>query len=110
MFMLCFAIWAFLVAWLIVTIWLEQDRLVGLPLFAGGMLFLGMFIISNFNLEAANFVSPLVVIFAIIEIIVDISCRWEIMEQFVKKILWIYGFALAIKLIHERKKEGTRII
>src|SRR5699024_9559189 len=108
MFVICFIIWAFLVSWLIVTIWLEQDRLVGLPLFAVGMLFLGMFIISNFNLEAAKFSIPLVVIFAIIEIIVDISCRWEIMEWFVKKILWIYGFALAVKLIHERKKEGTR--
>lgn len=51
---------------------------------------------------------PLVVIFAIIEIIVDISCRWEIIEWFIRKILWIYGFLLAIRLIHERKKEGTR--
>ena len=104
MFMICFIIWAFLVSTLIVTIWLEQDRLVGLPLFAGGMLFLGMFIISNFNLEAAKFCIPLVAIFAIIEIIVDISCRWKIIEWFVKKFLWIYGFTLAIKLIHERKK------
>lgn len=108
MFIICFMVWAFLVAWLIVTVWMEQDRLVGLPLFAGGMLFLGMFIISNFNLEAAKFSVPLVVMFSIIEIIVDISCRWEIMEWFVKKILWIYGFALAVKLIHEHKKEGTR--
>lgn len=108
MFIICFILWAFLVSTLIVTIWLEQDRLVGLPLFAGGMLFLGMFIISNFNLEAAKFSIPLVVIFAIIEIIVDISCRWEIIEWFIRKILWIYGFLLAIRLIHERKKEGTR--
>lgn len=108
MFIICFIVWAFLVSTFIVTIWLERDRLVGLPLFAGGMLFLGMFIISNFNLEAAKFSIPLVVMFSIIEIIVDISCRWEIMEWFVKKILWIYGFALAVKLIHERKKEGTR--
>lgn len=78
------------------------------PSFAGGMLFLGMFIISNFNLEAAKFSIPLVVIFAIIEIIVDISCRWKIIEWFIRKILWIYGFLLAIRLIHERKKEGTR--
>lgn len=110
MFIICFMVWAFLVAWLIVTVWLEQDRLVGLPLFAGGMLFLGLFIISNFNLEAAKFCIPLVVMFAIIEIIIDIICRWEIMEWLTKKILWIYGFALAIKLIHEHKKEGTRII
>lgn len=110
MFVICFIIWAFLVAWIIVTIWLEQDRLVGLPLFAGGMLFSGLFIISNFDLEAAKFCIPLVAMFAIIEIIVDISCRWEIMEWFVKKFLWIYGFVLAVKIIHKHKKEGTRII
>ena len=110
MFMICFIVWVFLVSWLIVTIWLDKDRLVGLPLFTGGMLFSGLFLISNFNLEAAKFCIPLVVMFAILEIIVDIICRWEIMEWFVKKFLWIYGFIVAIRLIHERKKEGTRII
>lgn len=110
MFTVCFMAWAFLVAWLIVTLWLEQDRLVGLPLFAGGMLPWGLFFVSNFDLGAAKFSVPLMVIFMILEIIVDIISRWEIMEWFVKKILWIYGFALAVKLIHEHKKEGTRII